>query len=131
MNCEICGREIGGAAVSVKIEGSLMRTCRTCAKLGDRVYEKSPKHLIKSATTHQRTYSIRKEKVLDVVDDCARIVRENREKMSLTQDQLGQKINEKGSVISRIESGHMMPDIKIAKKLERFLGVTLLEELEE
>jgi putative transcription factor len=67
---------------------------------------------------------------VELVDDYSSKVRKNRERLGLTQDQLGAKINEKGSVISRIESGHMEPDLKMAKKLERFLGVTFLEEME-
>lgn len=67
---------------------------------------------------------------MEIVDDCAVLVRKNRERLGLTQDQLGAKINEKGSVISRIESAHMEPDMRMAKKLERFLGVKLFEEPE-
>jgi putative transcription factor len=128
MNCEICGREIEGGALSVRIEGSLMRTCRTCAKLGERVFESRPKAIAK-AKSPVKPYSPSPEKVLEVVDGYGKIIRSNRERMELTQEELGAKINEKGSVISRIESGHMEPDIKVARKLERFFSVTLLEEL--
>ncbi len=130
MNCEICGREVPKERVQVRIEGTLMKTCGNCARLGERVFSR-PKTPAPVQQRHvARAPSPRASKVLDVVDDYARIVRQNREKLGLTQEQLGGKINEKGSVISRIESGHMEPDLKMAKKLERFLSVKLLEESE-
>ncbi len=127
MNCEICGREITKGPVSVRIEGSMMRTCGTCARLGERVVVK--KHSPQTQAAPRRPVA-RVEKSVEIVDDYSSKVRKNRDRLGLTQDQLGAKINEKGSVISRIESGHMEPDLKMAKKLERFLGATLLEEPE-
>ncbi|HDH27525.1 MAG TPA: TIGR00270 family protein [Euryarchaeota archaeon] len=129
MNCEICGKEILKKAVDVDIEGTRMRVCGACARLGKRYV--APAAAAKPGfRSHRRPAAPKKEKVLEIVDDCAVLVRKNRERLGLTQDQLGAKINEKGSVISRIESGHMEPDMRMAKKLERFLGVTLLEEPE-
>jgi putative transcription factor len=77
-----------------------------------------------------KKHFIRATQTVEIVDDYSSKVRKNRERLGLTQDQLGSKVNEKGSVISRIESGHMEPDLKMAKKLGRFLGISLLEELE-
>ncbi len=127
MNCEICGKEVFGKEVDVDIEGTRMRVCRDCARLGKRRAAPAVKP---SFQRHRRPAAPKKEKVLEIVDDCGVLVRKNRERLGLTQDQLGAKINEKGSVISRIESGHMEPDMRMAKKLERFLDVTLLEEPE-
>jgi len=127
MNCEICGKDVLEKAVDVDVEGTRMKVCRDCSKLGKRRVAPAAKPAFKS---HRRAPAPKKEKVVEIVDDCAVVVRKNRERLGLTQDQLGGEINEKGSIISRIESGHMEPDIRMAKKLERFLGVTLLEEPE-
>ena len=127
MYCEICGREITKSTVNVRIEGSQMKTCIPCSRLGERIFQKKQTPTVK--TTPQRPIP-KPEKILELVDDYSVLVRKNREKKGLTQDQLGEKINEKGSVISRIESGHMGPDTKITKKLERFFSINLLEELE-
>jgi putative transcription factor len=127
MNCEICGKEITGEPLVVRIEGSRVNTCRACARLGERVSGIREKQI---QTAPKRKPHVKVEKIVELVDDYANLVRKNREKIGLTQDQLGSKINEKGSVISRIESGHMEPDLKVAKKLERFFSITLLEELE-
>lgn len=119
---------MGGDMVSVRIEGTLMKACRRCAYHGERVFTK-PRASNKPSVAKTPYISTRSsEKVLDLVEDYARVVRENREAKGLTQDQLGSKINEKGSVISRIESGHMHPNIKVARKLEKFFKIELLEE---
>ncbi len=59
--------------------------------------------------------------------DFPTIIREVRESLKLTHDQLAKKINEKVSVIERIEHG-MKPDTKLRKKLEHALGIDLSYE---
>ena len=44
-------------------------------------------------------------------------------------DDLGKKINERVSVITRIETGKMTPDVKLTKKLEKALNIKLLEKV--
>jgi len=57
--------------------------------------------------------------------DFPSLIRNARNKKGLTHDQLGQKINEKVTLIRKIESGALRPDEIMAKKLERFLGISL------
>lgn len=130
MNCEICGREIIGEARAVKIEGTLMMTCRACSGLGERIVMRKQKAQTRGTSRISTPRTERAERVVDVVESYAKIIRQNREKAGLTQEQLGAKINEKGSVISRLESGQMKPDMKVARKLERFFGIKLFEEME-
>ena len=42
-----------------------------------------------------------------------------------------QKINEKESVISKLETGHLSPTFELAKKLEDFLEIELVKEYNE
>ncbi len=53
------------------------------------------------------------------------LIRNARSRKGLTHEQLGQKINEKVTLIKKIETGSLRPDEILAKKLERFLGITL------
>ena len=53
------------------------------------------------------------------------LIRNARSRKGLTHEQLGQKINEKVTLIKKIETGSLRPDDILAKKLERFLGITL------
>ena len=43
---------------------------------------------------------------------------------------MGKKINERVSVINRIESGKMTPDTKLTRKLEKALNIKLLEKVD-
>jgi len=63
---------------------------------------------------------------LEVDPDFPSIVKAAREKLGLTQEQLGRKINVKPSVISHVETGKMKPDLALARTLMHELKVNLL-----
>ena len=67
----------------------------------------------------------------ELVEDFNVKIRKARESKNLSREELGQKIYEKVSVINRIESGKMIPDIRLTKKLENALNITLIENVEE
>ena len=70
----------------------------------------------------------KKSKFVDgIVSDYSVKIRESREKLELTQKELGEKIAEKESIIHKIETGLMEPSLKLAKKLENFLKIKLIE----
>lgn len=45
----------------------------------------------------------------------------------MTREDLGRVMNEKVSVIARLESGTMVPNTKLARKIENILGIKILE----
>ena len=51
--------------------------------------------------------------------------------MGLKQEDFAKKINEKLSVVSGIESGRHKPSMELAKKIGRFLRISLVEEIED
>ncbi len=57
--------------------------------------------------------------------DYSRLIKDSRESLGITQEELGRKINEKPSVIGHLENGSMKPDDVLAKKLEHFLKIQL------
>ena len=69
------------------------------------------------------------EKVL--VSDYGSVVRKAREKKRLDHASLASKISEKKSIITSVESGNMKPNEKLIKKLENFLGIKLLEDVDD
>lgn len=125
MRCEICGKKVVGRPFRVKIEGSIMQTCKECSKFGK--IQKEPPKPVKRSTPRRIHY---REPTNEVLEDYNNVIRLAREKLGWSRENLGEKVNEKVSVISRIEMGRMVPDIKLAKKLEKILGVTLIEEVE-
>ncbi|MCS7126315.1 MAG: multiprotein-bridging factor 1 family protein [Aigarchaeota archaeon] len=71
----------------------------------------------------------------EYVEDFGRLIREAREKMGLTQEDLAKQLNEKVTVIRKIEAGEFNPSIELVKKIERLLKIKILvpaveEELE-
>jgi uncharacterized protein (TIGR00270 family) len=67
----------------------------------------------------------------DLVEDYSVIVKEGREKLGLTQQDLAFKAKEKLSVIQKIEIGKMLPTMRLSKELEHILRVKLLVPREE
>lgn len=125
MRCEICGKKIV-KPVKTKIESSVMLTCNECAKFG-KVQREPPKP--RKPMPVKRSPRFR-EPSEEVIEDYNTLIREGREKKRWTREELAEKIYEKASVINRIESGKMVPDIKLARKLERILNITLIEKTE-
>ncbi|MEM3319711.1 MAG: multiprotein bridging factor aMBF1 [Metallosphaera sp.] len=126
--CEICGSEIEGQGYHVKIEGSPMIICRRC-------YEKNKKHLVmipketKQVQTRPKTIVKRDEVELDIDENYPRIIREGRERMHLSTNELAEKMKVKENIIKRIELGKLKPTISEARVIERILGVKLVVEV--
>ncbi|TAL52498.1 MAG: TIGR00270 family protein [Nanoarchaeota archaeon] len=120
MLCEICGSR--QATSKALVEQTVLSCCEKCAPLGRRIEQATLKISIRHKTT-------RPEKTEEIVDEYTRLIKEGREKRGLSQIELAGKINEKESVLQKIESGHTKPSIELARKLEHFLSINLVEEL--
>ena len=127
MRCEICGKKVVGTPVRVKIEGSVMQTCQECSKFGK--VQKEPQRAIRKRTPPRLPRY--KEPSNEVLEDFNTVIRKARENLGWSRENLAEKVYEKVSVIGRIESGKMVPDIKLARKLEKILNVSLLEKVED
>jgi putative transcription factor len=126
MRCEICGKKIIGKPTKTKIESSVMLTCNECAKFG-KIQREPPK--AKKRRTIKKAPRFR-EPSEEVIEDYKTIIRYAREQKGWSREELAEKLYEKASVINRIESGKMVPDIKLARKLERTLNIKLIEKQE-
>ncbi|HIC99240.1 MAG TPA: TIGR00270 family protein [Pyrodictiaceae archaeon] len=92
----------------------------------------------KPITTGSRTTQIRKRssrlgvyEKFEVVPDYAERVKRARERLGWTQRMLAQKAKVSENVIKRIEAGTLTPSIDLAKRLEKILGIKLLEPVVE
>lgn len=124
MQCEICGSPSTGRAFLIQIEGATFRVCSSCSKLGLPVREKKA---VKPVMQKPKP-SIHplKEPLLELRYDYNKMIKQAREKIGLSQEQLGHKINEKPSVIKLLESGKLKPDDLLARKIEHALKIKLL-----
>ena len=57
-------------------------------------------------------------------------IRKARQRMGMDQKKLAAKIQEKKSIIAKLETRSMRPDDRLMKKLEATLGIKLTEEIE-
>ncbi len=145
LNCELCGSTIRGEAQVVNIDGGVFRVCNSCSRLGTPA--RAPKPVSAHATrpaaggvgrsTFRRsppppspTFSYDAEEVV-LREDYSKVIKNARELLGITQEELGRKINEKPSVIAHLEVGSMKPDDVLAKKLEHFLKIELFVPIEE
>jgi len=139
VRCEVCGHRIRGKPYKATIEGAKMIVCGKCAKLGSISWEMQiPQRVKKLAKPKSPLLRTPKKKQppklaeeLELVNDFSSRIRQGREKMELSHEDLGKKIGEKVSVLRKIESGKMTPDHKLAAKLEHTLRVKLLVPLSE
>lgn len=136
MECEICGKSVPEHnPIRARIEGSVMVVCKECSKLG-KIQKAPPKPKFRKqektknkSNAKPRSYSRNDEPTEELIEDFSDEVRRAREAKNWSREDLGRKINERVSVITRIETGKMTPDIKLTKKLEKALNVKLLEKV--
>lgn len=121
INCDLCGKVEERLLKSV-IEGVELDVCSACSKLG-----KVLGH-IKKSIRKDPIKKIEEEKIEQLVEDYAEIIKKKRESMGLTQKDFANKVNEKETTIHKIETGTLMPPLPLAKKLEKILGLKLIEE---
>ena len=136
MECEICGKPVSETnPTRAKIEGSVVVVCKECAKLGT-IQKTPPKPKFqknkkeKSNVQPKRNYR-NDEPTEELIENYNTAVRNARESKNWSREDLGRKINERLSVINRIESGKMTPDNKLTKKLEKALNITLFEDVND
>jgi putative transcription factor len=86
------------------------------------------------APTHTHAPIERLPKVVeesDLIEEYSRVVKEGREKLGISQQDLAFKAKEKLTVIQKIEIGKMLPTMRLSKELEHILRVRLLVPREE
>ncbi len=67
----------------------------------------------------------------EVVPNYAELIRRARERLGWTHRILAEKVRESERTIKRIEAGELVPTIDLARRLERVLGIKLLEPVVE
>ena len=140
MICEMCGKNVTFLK-KVTIEGVLLDVCSECAKFGveskkDVPKEQGPKPIIaqrlevREKRSRPRDVLERMDKE-DLVEDFAQRIRIAREKAGMSQKELAMKINERVTILSKIEAAQMRPDEKFIAKLQKELGIVLKERVPE
>ncbi|HTT15682.1 MAG TPA: multiprotein bridging factor aMBF1 [Thermoplasmata archaeon] len=140
MLCEMCGKDVASTA-RAKVEGSVLSVCPDCARFGQLLdpppaapAEGGPsRRPVPAGATRAAPRPRRMEErdlyteigEMELAPDWAKRVRQAREGHAWTPEDLGKKLNEKKSVVLKIEAGAFRPPDALVRKLEQLLKVRL------
>ncbi|WP_254271129.1 multiprotein bridging factor aMBF1 [Haloarcula marina] len=147
VQCEMCGKEVSSPN-RVKIEGAELDVCDECTDFGTEVKTQdassstSTKYSTSSSGSSSSSSSSgssgssgsssggsRRRDMFDEMDEIAQDfddqIRKARESRGLSQKDLAQQLNEKASLIRKLEQGNSLPSDDVRKKLERALDIDL------
>jgi putative transcription factor len=134
MRCEVCGCKIIGKSFNVMIEGARLTVCGECARHGKVCYdEPKPKPVFQKPRARTVTFRVQTkppsppvDTTVELSEDYGTRIRKAREKLGLSHQELGKRLNEKVSLLRKIETGRMTPSDRLATALEHVLKVKLI-----
>ncbi|WEL21270.1 MULTISPECIES: multiprotein bridging factor aMBF1 [unclassified Halorhabdus] len=150
VQCEMCGAETS-APNTVKVEGAELDVCDECADFGTEVRtpdQSSPstKYSTDSGSSSSSSSSgsassgsgsggssgggSRRDmfdEMDELVQDFDQRIRSAREQTDMSQEDLADQLNEKASLIRKLERGDHLPSDEVQTKLERELDIELTE----
>lgn len=143
----MCGAETDDPT-TIQTEGTQLEVCSNCTEFGTVLHDEERKKSKKPSgsgssssgggggTTRQSPPSSGGGPSHDPLDELGTLapdydqrVRNARENAGMKQEELADELNEKLSLIRKIERGEMRPSEDVRRKLESALGVSLTEEV--
>ncbi|HZX44318.1 MAG TPA: multiprotein bridging factor aMBF1 [Candidatus Nanoarchaeia archaeon] len=118
----MCGKDT--ELYKTDIEGSIMNLCKECAKFGKVISPPTtmPRYAVKKQA------AVQEERTISVIEDFGERIKKKREESALSQEEFAKKLNEKLSIIHKLETGQFVPPIRLALKIEKCLGIKILEQ---
>ncbi len=146
VQCEMCGAETASPK-KIKVEGAELDVCDNCVDFGTEVKTQqssstSTKYSTSSSSSSSKSSGSsntsrsssggsrsRPSDMFDDMDEVAQDyddrIRNARESAGLSQEDLAKELNEKASLIRKLERGDMLPSDSVQKKLEKKLEISL------
>jgi putative transcription factor len=143
----MCGAETDDPT-TIQTEGTQLEVCSNCTEFGTVLHDEEREKSKKSSgsgssssgggggTTRQSPPSSGGGPTHDPMDELGTLapdydqrVRDARERAGMKQEELADDLNEKLSLIRKIERGEMRPSEDVRRKLESSLGISLTEEV--
>ncbi|MFD1570546.1 multiprotein bridging factor aMBF1 [Halorubrum laminariae] len=145
--CEMCGAE-QASLTTTKVEGAELELCSSCTDFGTEVRDESTSSAGSKYSTSSSTGtsssssssssssassggSTRPRDMFDDMDEIAtdydERIRTARESSGQSQEELADQLNEKASLIRKLERGDTLPTDEVQRKLERALDISLVE----
>lgn len=136
-SCEMCGKELPSLRRAV-VEGTVMSVCGNCVRFGVEQAGAQTEVTGRSRATtglEQRAARSRRRDVFaesaeELVEDYGDRVRIARQRLGMSIEDLGKKINERQNELAKLEQGTYHPPDSLVRKLEKFFGIKLMEKPE-
>ena len=128
MPCEMCGRN--GHLIEADVERVELLVCSGCSKYGS--VKRGNKNYSGGSSDHLsndsggKPITPKNEIEKKVVNDFASIIRKEREKRSMSQDDFAKFLNERHSSVAKWETGSILPEISTAQRLGKILNKNLV-----
>ncbi len=140
MQCELCGATVAGPGKKVRIEGAELQVCMACARYGTEVQQTrtGPKRYAPTSSAsrpgappirHRR--DLFDQLVGELVDDYGERIRAARTEKGMSTKDLALATKEKELLIKKIEKGELVPEDEVRTRIEKALGIRLLDVQEE
>jgi putative transcription factor len=136
----MCGKDVS-SLTPVRVEGSVLQLCADCAKFGQAIVSPSgpapparEPGMDYSEPWGRPAYRPRSTEERDVFSDMPEVelspdwsqrIRRARERLGWTPEELGKRLNEKKSLVLKVESGSFRPPDATLRKIERLLKIRL------
>lgn len=142
MLCEMCGKQTSKGS-RVSIEGTILYVCENCSKFGKEVQVQNPvepeitvTEKVIAQRLDMRTKKYAEKDIYaedddsepELKEDYHKLIFDARNRLGWSQEDLGKKVNERKSIIAKLENKSMQPDANMIKKLERTLNIKLTEK---
>lgn len=132
LECEICGKKTD-KLYKVEIEGSIAMVCEDCKVYGREIKEEN-KYSHKVSIRHKNTttkylnkhykYEEPEEQIIENYASILRKAISNK----YTVEELAHNLGIKESYMRKIINGELTPSLEEAKRMEKVLGITLIEK---
>ncbi|MDH5400952.1 MAG: multiprotein bridging factor aMBF1 [Candidatus Heimdallarchaeota archaeon] len=141
-SCEMCSVDVVNPT-TIKVEGAILSVCNKCTSFGNLVKDKprmpSNKPTVKKTSTTPRKFGTttkavskprhnKDEKTL--IPDYGQEIRLARSKRKLTQEKLSSLTGISVALLKSIEAEKIRPTDNVIVKLEKELGIVLMESLD-
>jgi putative transcription factor len=125
VECVLCGKETK-ELVKVEVEGAEIEVCKSCAATGKFSVKEEKREIYQPIKR-----KIYLDEELEFVPNYGSIIRKAREAKGLSRKEFAKILGEKEGMIRRIEEEKALPFEKLREKIEKLLGIKLLQKYEE
>jgi putative transcription factor len=137
----MCGKEVE-SLTRTRVEGSILRLCADCQKFGTVLDEPARPMATPPPTAAPgrsspwvrpppKARSLEERDLftelpaMELAEDWPKRIRAAREKLAWTPEEFGKRLNEKKSLVLKLEAGHFRPPDQTIHKIEKLLKIRL------